>query len=82
MSVSDANDYVPIACAFHERLEFAVLRRQRLRIRYQEGEQVVERTALPTDVETRNGAEWLHCQDADGMRWILRLDQIIEAKPI
>jgi hypothetical protein len=31
-----ASDYVPIACVEHERLEFAVLRRQRLRLEYRD----------------------------------------------
>jgi transcriptional antiterminator Rof (Rho-off) len=77
--VSAAQDYVPITCAFHERLEFAVLRRQRLRLRYSEGERVEEGVLLPTDVVTRDGAEWLHCRDDDGQERVLRLDRLLAA---
>lgn len=77
--MSAAEGYIPIACAFHERLEFAVLRRQRLRLRYSEGERVEEGVLLPTDVVTRDGAEWLHCRDGDGQERVLRLDRLLAA---
>ncbi|HNQ03705.1 MAG TPA: Rho-binding antiterminator [Thiobacillaceae bacterium] len=72
-------DYVPISCADHERLEFAVLRRQKLRLRLRdttggEGGQVV----LPTDVATRDGAEWLSFQTETGKTAVVRLDRILD----
>lgn len=75
-------EYVPIACAEHERLEFAVLRRQRLHLR-QRGEDGEERegVVLPTDVQTRDRAEWLSYLDADGAAGVVRLDRIISARP-
>ena len=71
-------DYLPIACATHERLEFAVLRRRRLRLvwRSEEGGQQFSEEVLPLDVETRDGAEWLTLQHGDGARERLRLDRI------
>lgn len=72
-----ASDYVPIACATHERLEFAVLRRQRLRLVWQAATGEIDETLLPLDVETRDGAEWLTVQRADGRREVLRLDRIL-----
>ncbi len=75
-------DYVPIACAEHERLEFAVLRRQRMRMVFRD-ESGVEHalTVLPTDVATRNGAEWLSYRDAQGVESVVRLDRILSAQP-
>ncbi len=76
-------DYVPIACAEHERLEFAVLRRQRLRLHLR-GEDGTEREliVLPTDVQTRDRAEWLSYLGEDGGAGIVRLDRIISAQPV
>ena len=80
------SDYVPIACMDHERLEFAVLRRQKLRLEYRdEGGRVVMRMVLPTDVATRDGAEWLSYREigtVEGAEGILRLDWIISAQPV
>lgn len=75
-------DYVPIACVEHERLEFAVLKRQRLRMVFRD-ESGVEHAllALPTDVATRNGAEWLSYRDELGVEAVVRLDRILSAQP-
>ena len=73
--------YQPVACAFHERLEFAVLRRQALRLRYRDGNDTVEAVVLPLDVVTRDGAEWLSYRDAGGATRTLRLDALLEAIP-
>jgi len=72
--------YQPIACAAHERLEFAVLRRQRLNLvwRTEAGEERVE-TVLPVDVATREGAEWLTIQRRGGQSESIRLDRIVSA---
>jgi Rho-binding antiterminator len=75
--------YVPIACVEHERLEFAVLRRQKLLLHMQD-ESGVDQTliVLPTDVATRDRAEWLTYRDDSGAVGIVRLDRIQSAKPI
>ena len=74
------SDYVPIACIDHEKLEFAVLRRQQLAIRFLDPqEKVVQLRLLPTDVVTRQGAEWLHYRDDSGAVGVLRLDRILSA---
>ena len=75
------SNYVPIPCAFHERLEFAVLRRQRLHLRYWDGTAEIEVLVLPLDVATRDGAEWLTFQADSGTSQVLRLDAIISAEP-
>ena len=74
------SDYVPIACIDHEKLEFAVLRRQQLAISFLDPrEKVVRLRLLPTDVVTRQGAEWLHYRDESGAVGVLRLDRILSA---
>jgi Rho-binding antiterminator len=76
------SDYVPIACVEHERLEFAVLRRQRLRLEYRdETGLTASRVVLPTDVRTRDGAEWLSYRCEDGVEAVIRLDLIVSARP-
>ncbi|MEW6679055.1 MAG: Rho-binding antiterminator [Pseudomonadota bacterium] len=77
------SDYVPISCMAHERLEFAVLRGQKLRLRLkQEDGSAQELVVLPTDVATRNQAEWLSFRKEDGQTDEVRLDQILSADPM
>lgn len=76
-------DYIPIACIEHERLEFAVLRRQKLLLKVRDeagNEQTM--TVLPTDVATREQAEWLTYRDATGELGVVRLDRILAAVPV
>lgn len=75
--------YVSIACIEHERLEFAVLRRQKLLLRLLD-ESGLEQTltVLPTDVATRDQAEWLTYRDDSGAVGVVRLDRIQSAKPV
>lgn len=77
------DDYRPIACVFHERLEFAVLRRLRLKLAWQT-EAGAEQGAnvLPIDVATRAGAEWLTVKHEDGQTEVIRLDRILSAREI
>lgn len=68
------NSYTPIACADHERLEYAVLKHQWLDLSVKSGEHAGRHRLLPMDVYTRDGAEWLVSQTETGERWVLRLD--------
>lgn len=75
-------EYVPIACVDHERLEFAVLKHQKLNLHYRdESGAELSILVLPTDVATRNGAEWLSYRDDKGEDSVVRLDRIISARP-
>jgi len=77
------SDYVPISCMDHERLEFAVLRRQKLRLRcrlHAQGEHTF--IVMPTDVNTRAGAEWLSFRTEAGETGEVRLDEILSAEPL
>lgn len=68
------SDYQPIACADHERLEFAVLKRQWLDVNVKAGDRPGRQRLLPVDVYTRDGAEWLVAETGSGERLTLRLD--------
>ncbi len=68
----NAQAYQRIACADHERLEFAALTRQWLDLSV-DG---VAQRLLPLDVYTRDGAEWLTAQDGAGKTLTLRLDRL------
>ena len=74
--------YRSIPCIDPERLEFAVLRRQRLRIEWRdEADELRAEVVLPTDVATRDGAEWLSYRLGDGPIQTLRLDRIATFSP-
>jgi Rho-binding antiterminator len=77
--VSADPEYLPVACAFHESLEFAVLRRTRLRLVYHDSDGVREALVMPTDVATRDGAEWLSYRSDAGADGVVRLDRIVSA---
>lgn len=66
--------YRSIACADHERLEFAALTRQWLDVKVTAGDRSGRQRLLPVDVYTRDGAEWLVAENETGERLTLRLD--------
>ena len=68
------SDYRPIACADHERLEFAALTRQWLDLNVTTGDGAGRQRLLPLDVYTRDGAEWLLAETEAGEQLTLRLD--------
>lgn len=68
------SDYLPIACADHERLEMAALRRQWQGVNVTVGVRPGPQRLLPLDVYTRDGAEWLVAETESGERLTLRLD--------
>lgn len=68
------SDYRPIACADHERLEFAALTRQWLDLNVTTGDRAGRQRLLPLDVYTRDGAEWLLAETEAGEHLTLRLD--------
>jgi len=79
------NIYKPIACAQHERLEFAVLRQIPLWLRFLgEDGHLHEATVMPLDVQTRPSGEWLMMRYSDGSAAELRLDQLryFEERPL
>mgnify|MGYP002335836559 CR=1 FL=1 len=84
MKVNAQDVYQPIPCVQHERLEFTVLRRIPLWLRYLAADgQVLEATGMPLDIQTRPSGEWLTLRFDDGSRGELRLDclQCFEERP-
>lgn len=76
-------DYQPIDCALYSRYELAIMHRERLRVCWRDAAGITRVEALaPRDLQTRAAAEYLIAIDSDGQRLELRLDQIIEAKPL
>ena len=74
--MSEQSPYVPVACVLHERLEFAVLRRLTLQLRWTDETGSHADSVQPLDVTTRDGAEWLLLRRPDGEVMEVRLDHI------
>lgn len=74
--------YLPIACIQHERLEFSVLRRIPLMLKYRVGDQHRVEKVMPLDVATRGGAEWLKFRREDGSVEEIRLDRILSFEEV
>lgn len=75
-------EYLPISCMQHERLEFSVLRRIPLLLKYRaEDDNRMERV-MPLDVATRTGAEWLKFSREDGSVEEIRLDRIVSFEEV
>ncbi|MHB1951305.1 MAG: Rho-binding antiterminator [Acidiferrobacteraceae bacterium] len=70
------SDYRSIPCADYDRLELAILHRERLRLRWREGR--IERLewGQPLDLVTENGAEFLVFRGLDGATLRVRLDRL------
>ena len=64
--------YQPIACADHERLEFAALTKQWMELTVEGAVQ----SLLPLGVYTRDGAEWLQARNSAGETLVIRLDRL------
>ena len=73
-------EYKPIACVLHEQYQFAVMRKYRLELDWEDGSGVRRREKLlPVDVVTRQGAEYLVVVTGPAERMQIRLDQIRQA---
>ena len=68
------SDYRAIACADHDRLELAALKRQWLDVKVMTGDGTGHKRLKPLDVTTRDGSEWLLAETESGERLTLRLD--------
>jgi Rho-binding antiterminator len=77
-----AQDYQPISCMQHERLEFSVLRRIPLKLEYRLDNQHMVEKVMPLDVATRDGAEWLKFRRGDGSMEEIRLDRILSVEEV
>lgn len=78
--MSDDNDYTPIDCDVYSEYEVAILHKQRLRVHWRDeaGADHVE-TLRPTDLQTREGREFMSAVTDHGEERCIRLDYIREA---
>lgn len=74
-------DYTPIDCSLYAGYEVAILRRQRLMLSWRD-ETGVARVGVvsPTDLQTREGEEFLLGETQEGSAVRVRLDRIIQSK--
>jgi len=70
------NDYRPIDCGLYSEYELAIIRRRPLHLVWAEGNVIFDRIVLPRDLETRDGAEYLHAEYETGELLTIRLDRI------
>ena len=73
------SDYKPISCDDHDRLELAVMHGAPLKITYRDetGHTQTETHIRVTDVQTKDGSEWLAFKLTSGESRTLRLDWIV-----
>jgi len=78
-----SDDYIPIACGQHSEYELAIMHKQTLRIVWQDPKQEQHTLlTIPTDIVTRDHAEFLLVTDTTGNQLELRLDKIINAQAV
>jgi Rho-binding antiterminator len=75
------SDYRPIPCARYSEYELAILHRQKLRLRWREGNVIHEEIVVPLDLRTREHQEFLICRSQNGVELMLRLDHIRRMEP-
>jgi len=68
--------YAPIDCDNYSEYELAIMHKQRLRLRWAEGNVVYEQIVLPLDLRTAQHEEFLVCRDDQGETRTIRLDHI------
>ena len=70
------SDYQSIPCADYDRLELAILHRERLRLRWREGGVEHLEWGQPLDLVTEKGAEFLVFRSLRGTTLRVRLDRL------
>lgn len=73
-------DYNPISCASYDQYEIAIMRRQKLRLSWQEDNVVFDQIVTPLNLRTAQGMEFLIMQTAKGETREVRLDHIRQAQ--
>jgi len=70
-------DYVPIDCGLYSEYELAIMHGDRLRLGWRDNAGHAHiGIVTPTDLFTREGAEFMIVMDADGETAVIRLDRI------
>lgn len=75
------NPYSPIACERYSEYEVAILHRQKLHLRWHEGNVHHDHVVLPLDLKTVNHEEFLICRDSTDNTLSIRLDRIQRMEP-
>jgi transcriptional antiterminator Rof (Rho-off) len=75
-------DYQPIACHIHDTYEIAIMHQTVLKVDWRQGDIRRHDTVRPVNLCTKSGAEWLLADDSDGKRLSIRLDWILQARPV
>lgn len=70
-------DYVPINCTFHDRLEDYSIRRSIVEAKYVSNNVVLTKTVCIKDVFARDNADYAILQDQEKQEELVRLDQLI-----
>jgi len=75
----NTTDYTPVDCGLHSEYELAIMHRKRLQITWRDslGKVHIE-IATPTDLRTRDGAEFLIVAQHNGESTEIRLDRIVQ----
>jgi Rho-binding antiterminator len=76
--MSDESDYQPIECGLYSEYEVAIMQRRRWRMHWRDeaGNDHLE-TLRPTDLQTRQGQEFMLAVTDGGAERCIRLDRII-----
>ncbi|MHB8621867.1 MAG: transcriptional antiterminator, Rof [Sulfuricaulis sp.] len=74
--------YAPIACARYSEYEVAILRRQKLHLRWQQSNVHYDQVVQPLDLKTANHEEFLICRNSTGATLTIRLDHIQRMEPV
>jgi len=74
----EPGDYVPIDCGLYSEYELAIMHRDRLRLGWRDSDGNVHiGIVTPTDLHTRDGAEFMIVTGQDGETTAIRLDRIM-----
>lgn len=78
---SNNDTYKPVSCDLHSQYELAIMHKSKLHLTYQsENHSSVSNIVTPTDVQTKNKAEYLIAVTSRGENLCIRLDHIIEMR--
>jgi Rho-binding antiterminator len=75
----EPTDYKPIDCGLYSEYELAIMHGDRLRLSWRDPEGNAHiGNVIPTDLRTRNGAEFLIATGQEGITLVIRLDRILD----
>jgi Rho-binding antiterminator len=74
--MSNPSDYRPISCDAHSEYELAIMHKQKLKLRWGEGNVIHEEVVQPLDLKTQDHEEFLIFKDQQNRECSIRLDRI------